>query len=135
MSKTYIWRPKEFKTGPVEGLDLAYPVGIDDVMYFKTEEDEEGNVIFDQVGKIVWPDPSNKKVYEVNYDPQFDGPRENESAESKAAREEYVREHPPEGEQPEAGAESTAPAQEPLIPTATPTAEAGGEATGDGTTN
>jgi hypothetical protein len=104
-------------------------------MYFKTEEDEEGNVIFDQVGKIVWPDPSNKKVYEVNYDPQFDGPRENESAESKAAREEYVREHPPEGEQPEAGAESTAPAQEPLIPTATPTAEAGGEATGDGTTN
>jgi hypothetical protein len=88
----YVWRPKEFRTPPVEGLDIASPVGIGTEMYFHSGEDEEGNAIFEQVGRIRWPDPSNKTVYEVTYYPEYDGPREYESQESKDAREEYLRE-------------------------------------------
>lgn len=92
MSKQFIWRPKEFKTPPVDGVDIAFPVGIGPDMYYCTGQDEDGNPIFDQVGTIAFPDPSNKKIYEVTYYPQYDGPRENESQESKDAKEQYDRE-------------------------------------------
>src|SRR6478609_376431 len=104
MSKQYIWRPKEFSTGPVEGLDIAFPVGIGSDMYYYAGDDEAGNALFDQVGTIKFPDPSNKKVYEVTYYREYDGPREYESQESKDERAEYEREV-----EQRANEESTAP--------------------------
>lgn len=90
--KVYVWRPREFRTPPVDGLDIDSPVGIGSEMYFHSGEDEDGNAVFDQVGRIRWPDPSNKTVYEVTYYPEYEGPREYETQESKDAREAYERE-------------------------------------------
>jgi len=91
--KFYIWRPRPFKTQLIPNFDLAKPIALDSDMYRYTEDDSDGNAVFDQIGSVYYPDPINRQVYEVTYYGDYDGPRENESKVSKEARERYLLDH------------------------------------------
>jgi hypothetical protein len=94
----------------VDNVDLSYPIGIGSEMYYKTGEDEEGNVILDQVGSVVFPEPGNKAVYEVWYYGDYEGPRDNENEASKQERALYLDQKKREDEaKPEVVQEEKAP--------------------------
>lgn len=85
----FIWRPREFQTAVIETVDLTHPVGLEDQMYFYVGDDEDGNPILESVGIIAF-ETADRKKFTVHYTAEYDGPRENESAESAAKREQYL---------------------------------------------